>query len=1310
MKEKDNTQEVAKLRNDIQTLRSNTQSRVNDSRGGPPQSNEGSDGDTMFRLTSDKGLLMFHKFSGVWYSSPFNIGPWTLEDSINALVQDITIANVTVEESTQTSMDISGVFTILNTGTFELNTSATITGLSHSDLDDVGTGGGLNGNVHTQYTGTWSIDASQTLTFSTPQEAANMTVGAVEVVLKNSSLEADGDGLMVNEDGYAFTFDNTLTLQPTASTSLHISSAFADKIKLTDNAKDVIIGSSNAGDLNLAPVDGSKVLIKGNNLSDGIETTGSVTSGSGYVNNSYSGVPLIGDASGIGAKADIVVSGTAVTGFTVITEGQGFIIGEELTVDNADLGGTGSGFSVDVTAIYESWNTGIGSSSYLSGWSGGGWTISRPTSGFSANEWMLEVDNMSVRGTLSVFELLINQIRATNGTLFVASVAKVFAIVDSDTIAFEDPGNHGLTPFAPGDILLCQRVQIGATADAYSDSTTNLVKRVVIEVTAVGSITIDDTAYGTINYTTTSGGPTYVGNISVGDDYVRIGSSSDVARRASILLTADFANAPFIDFIDGVSSWATWKGTAKNKARLGNLTGIVDSEIGTLSGYGLYADNVFLKGEVYAQSGYIGTKDAGWTINSTGISTASAGRKIFMGTGDNASVYGDNDCWFLAESFTSTSNGVQARISLGDCFKVNSDTHEIKLSESTENYIHIKNTEPQLAIYSNGARALTFESTGPKFTLGDPDASNPNYLQYSDTDFTLVSYGKQYFKITSGVTPTVTIGNPVGNGTSWTEITGGSFSIKNRNTAGDTPTTPISMDNEGNVVITGSLSIPQDAGSISAAALAASNAAAAALDANNALADIADDTKVTPSEKVAVLVLYTAASNEWDGIIARAVAQGVSATAFGNDAADLYTYIETTTELFDSMSTTTTIVQYDWRTVWAAYYYTRQLLLNAIVADAEEKADAAASTANNAQNKLGLLPDTAVPSGVGGLYASNTYLGYHTGTGGEWKTFMKNNGDFFLGGAGGALQWDASAGTLTIDGDGTFSGDISAASGTFEGSLSGATITGGTITGAEITSSISTSQYFDGNSQFLSTATGVSASDYQVQQLYDDSYRLKCNPVVVSKAAYFGKGTESSTITKNLDIWSYNNKTPASGDNAAARNRTVKANASTTIFAGSGVPFATITHMGMDGYVSTSRNRWRVYLYVGNAVDIIHFGTHQSRDECKIGISETLSSTYYTNLINVNDGEYYLSNEATITLPSGFVVRGTASASQTTGAYGDNNFTCTLKLYLEGQSTLYNANPTKMIKVYTYENDSESVATQEIMFPEGFFKCYNMGE
>lgn len=60
---------------------------------------------------------------------------------------------------------------------------------------------------------------------------------------------------------------------------------------------------------------------------------------------------------------------------------------------------------------------------------------------------------MFLRGTLSVFELLIQQIRATNGAVFVTSAAKVESSSglsssdDDGTITFEDPSDNNICPF-----------------------------------------------------------------------------------------------------------------------------------------------------------------------------------------------------------------------------------------------------------------------------------------------------------------------------------------------------------------------------------------------------------------------------------------------------------------------------------------------------------------------------------------------------------------------------------------------------------------------------------------------------------------------------------------------------------------------------------------------------------------------------------------------------------------------------------------------------------------------------------------------
>ena len=77
------------------------------------------------------------------------------------------------------------------------------------------------------------------------------------------------------------------------------------------------------------------------------------TGGSGYVNGTYEDVPLypaVGstNSSGIGAKADITVSGGAVVSVTIDDGGFYYQVGDTLTCSNSDLGNSGSGFSVVV--------------------------------------------------------------------------------------------------------------------------------------------------------------------------------------------------------------------------------------------------------------------------------------------------------------------------------------------------------------------------------------------------------------------------------------------------------------------------------------------------------------------------------------------------------------------------------------------------------------------------------------------------------------------------------------------------------------------------------------------------------------------------------------------------------------------------------------------------------------------------------------------------------------------------------------------------------------------------------------------------
>lgn len=74
--------------------------------------------------------------------------------------------------------------------------------------------------------------------------------------------------------------------------------------------------------------------------------------GSGYVNGTYTNVPLTG-GSGTGALATMVVIGTVVDSVTITYHGTGYAAGDTLSASNTNLGGTGSGLSILVTKIFD---------------------------------------------------------------------------------------------------------------------------------------------------------------------------------------------------------------------------------------------------------------------------------------------------------------------------------------------------------------------------------------------------------------------------------------------------------------------------------------------------------------------------------------------------------------------------------------------------------------------------------------------------------------------------------------------------------------------------------------------------------------------------------------------------------------------------------------------------------------------------------------------------------------------------------------------------------------------------------------------
>ena len=100
-------------------------------------------------------------------------------------------------------------------------------------------------------------------------------------------------------------------------------------------------------------------LMVGTTTIKAISSVTGLVGGSLYTNGTYYQVPLTNNTSplGTGATANITVAGGVVTTVTIVNGGQGYAVGDNLTCSNSRLGGTGSGFSINVDTLtgYSLW-------------------------------------------------------------------------------------------------------------------------------------------------------------------------------------------------------------------------------------------------------------------------------------------------------------------------------------------------------------------------------------------------------------------------------------------------------------------------------------------------------------------------------------------------------------------------------------------------------------------------------------------------------------------------------------------------------------------------------------------------------------------------------------------------------------------------------------------------------------------------------------------------------------------------------------------------------------------------------------------
>ncbi len=184
----------------------------------------------------------------------------------------------------------------------------------------------------------------------------------------------------------------------------------------------------------------------------------------------------------------------------------------------------------------------------------------------------IDCENLTVRGSLNVYELIANKVRATNGYLYVSDSDVIKTINTNGAncwVVFEE-GN-----FRKGDIILLQ--------------------------TGNGKGGIDSARFKVVAYTEANKtfqlqktDSSVITELKEGSYLVRIDSNSDDSRKTGVLLSP--YDGAYIDFYKG-------NGTGKNPAISTSVGDLDHLGKAGVSGLGFYSDNCYLKGQFTLENG-----------------------------------------------------------------------------------------------------------------------------------------------------------------------------------------------------------------------------------------------------------------------------------------------------------------------------------------------------------------------------------------------------------------------------------------------------------------------------------------------------------------------------------------------------------------------------------------------------------------------------------------------------------------------------------------------------------------------------------
>ncbi len=236
----------------------------------------------------------------------------------------------------------------------------------------------------------------------------------------------------------------------------------------------------------------------------------------------------------------------------------------------------------------------LSSENFISGFPGGsGWALFwkevMNAAGVTERKAVMELDDVTIRGVMRVYEFVISQLVGENGTRITSDMMRVHSINPATKTIYLDTEKGVLyNPFRAGDIVMVQQFSVNGHGG----------KQYEFEVVdaKVGALADGENRLDSITYKNFVGD---VNSVAARDVLTRVDSLTDSDRKGIIKQTSVEEGSPYLDVLYGM------KTDPDNavRTRLGRLAGIITYCWGQLKGYGLYSEHAYLTGDFRLRTG-----------------------------------------------------------------------------------------------------------------------------------------------------------------------------------------------------------------------------------------------------------------------------------------------------------------------------------------------------------------------------------------------------------------------------------------------------------------------------------------------------------------------------------------------------------------------------------------------------------------------------------------------------------------------------------------------------------------------------------